>query len=174
MRTRTVSNRVLPVIGAAMVALAVQAQGAIELPAGTEARIVFEQEVSSKYVKPGDLIPIRLQGDIKVGGIVVVKDGASGTARVKSVKPASKPGKKGEVQVDLVELLPDGSYVPEKDDQTISLEAANGPISAEGKSRKTLSWLLIFGLLIKGTEAVIPADTPYPARVAQDIMLIVD
>ena len=171
---KTVSTRLILVSLVLVLAGVVSSRGAIELPAGTEVTVVFEQEVSSKYVKPGDLIPIRLKGAIEVGGITVVKDGARGTARVKSVVKAGKPGKPGSVEVDLVELLPDGSYTPEKKGQTIKLESVHGPITAKGKGRKTLSWLFIFGLFIKGTEGVIPADLPFAARVVEDILLVVE
>jgi hypothetical protein len=144
---------------------------AIELPGGTEVVVVFQQEVSSKYVKPGDMVPIRLQGDITVGGITVVKDGCPGNARVKNVEKAGKPGKAGRVEVDLVELTPNGSYTPEKQGQTIKLEAVHGTITAKGKGKALMSWIFIFGLFIKGGEGVIPADLPFAAKVKDDIML---
>lgn len=152
---------------------AVGSDAAIELPAGTTIEVVFEQDVSSKYVTPGYLIPIRLQKAVEVGGIVVVKEGAKGSARVKSVKPAGKAGKPGHVEVELLELEPNGSYQAEGD-KKITLEAVDGTLKAQGKGRKTLSYLLIFGLFIKGTEGVIPADTPIKAKVTEDIIIIVE
>jgi hypothetical protein len=143
------------------------------LPAGTELQVVFEQDVSSKYVKPGDLVPIRLKGAIDFGGIEVVKDGATGSARVKSVKPAGKPGKAGRVEVELLELEPKGAYQAE-DNAKIELKATDGTIVAEGKGRKFLSWLFIFGLLIKGSEGVIAADVPFKATVKEDIVILVE
>lgn len=143
---------------------------AIELPAGTKIEIVIELEVSSKHFAPNDQIPIRLHGAIEVGGIVLVEDGAKGAARVKSVQPAGKRGKPGRIEVDLVELEPKGAYKAEGD-KRIAITSVDGPIMAEGKGRKILSYLFIFGLFIKGTEAVIPADKPFPATIAEDIML---
>jgi hypothetical protein len=140
-------------------------------------QIVFEQDVSSKYVIPGQLIPIRLVGAIDVGGIEIVKDGAKGSARVKSVKPAGRGGKPGYVEVVLLELEPNGHYKAEGGGK-IQLEAVtedgSGVIKAKGKGRKTLSYLFIFGLFIKGTEGVIPADVPIKAKVKEDIMLLVE
>jgi hypothetical protein len=150
---------------------------AIELPAGKEVQVVFEQDVSSKYVTPGQLIPIRLSGAVEIGGVAVVKDGAKGTARVKSVKPAGRAGKPGQLEVVLVELEPNGAYKAEGDAK-IQLAAItgddSGTIRASGKGRKTLSYLFIFGLFIKGTEAVIPADKPFKARVTEDIRILVE
>ncbi|MFQ6008163.1 MAG: hypothetical protein ACE5K8_04350 [Candidatus Zixiibacteriota bacterium] len=157
--------------------LAPTARTAIELPKGKELQVVFEQDVSSKHVTPGQLIPIRLQGAIEVGGIEVVKDGAKGTARVKKVESARKRGKPGFVEVVLVELEPNGSYKAESDAK-IQLEAitedGSGTIRAVGKGRKTLSWILGFGFFIKGTEGVIPADKPFKAKVKEDINLLVE
>jgi hypothetical protein len=145
---------------------------AIQLPAETKVQIVFVADVSSKYVKPNEFVEIRLVGAVDVGGIIVVEDGARGAARIKSVKPAGKGGKPGRVEVDLVELEPKGAYKTEGD-KKIALEAVGGPITAEGKSRKFWNYVFGLGLLfVKGTEGVIPADKPFPAKIAEDIMLV--
>ncbi len=146
---------------------------AVQLPAGMKVKVEFVQDVSSKYVKPGDLVPIKLVDDIGVGGITLVKAGAPGNARVVSVKKAGKPGKPGSVEVQLVELTPEGSY-KSLDGSKIQLEAVDGPIIANGKSKKTMSWLLIFGLFIKGTEGVIPAGHVVDATVKNDVMISVE
>ncbi len=146
---------------------------AVQLPAGAKVKVEFVQDVSSKYVKPGDLVPIKLVDNIDVGGITLVKTGAAGSARVVSVKKAGKPGKPGSVELQLVELSPEGSY-KSLDGSRIQLEAADGPIIANGKSKKTMSWLLIFGLFIKGTEGVIPAGHMVDATVKNDVMISVE
>ena len=144
------------------------------LPGGTEVEVAFDQDVSSKYVEPGELVPIHLIDQIEMGGIVLVKAGCKGTARIKSVKSAGKPGKPGRVEVELVELVPDGSFKPVEEGQTIKLAAVDGTLVAEGKGRKTLSWLFIFGLFIKGTEGFIPADQAVKATVTEDIFIVVE
>lgn len=159
------------VMGMLLSAVFVSTANAIELPAGKKVQIVFEVDVSSKHFSPNDRVPIRLHGAVEVGGITVVEDGARGAARVRSVQPAGRRGKPGRIEIDLVELQPKGAYKAEGDNKIV-LEAVDGPIVAKGKSRKTLSYLFIFGLFIKGTEAVIPADKPFPAKVAEDIMLV--
>ena len=161
----------LAVLAFALLATGVKAD--VILSAGTKVQIVFEQDVSSKYVTPGDLIPIRLYGAVDYGGITAVKDGAKGSARVKSVKPAGKRGKPGRVEVVLVELESNGAYKAEGD-KKIALKAIDDPITAEGKGRKTLSWLVGFGLIFKGTEGVIPADKPFPAEIAEEIVILLD
>lgn len=142
------------------------------VPAGTEIEIVFEQDVSSKYVEPGDLLPIRLSQSIDIGGTTVIKEGAKGSARVKSVKPAGRGGKPGRVVVVLEELTA-GSGFESVGDKNIVIEGSDGPIIVEGKGRKTLSWLLIFGLFFKGHQGVIGADQPITAVVAEDVIVVV-
>ena len=141
----------------------------IKLQEGTEVSVAFQQDVSSKYAEPGDEIPIKLLADIAVGGVVLVKAGAVGKAFVKSVEPAGKPGTPGKIALELIQLDPD-SY-ESLDDKVIKLQAKDGPITAEGKGKKLLSYLLIFGLFIKGTQAELPADQPIPAVVAEDVFI---
>jgi hypothetical protein len=141
----------------------------VKLTKGTEVTVALEQDVSSKYAKPGDEVPIKLLEDIDIGGLVLVSAGAPGTARVKSVEPAGKPGSGGSITVELIQLDP-ASY-ESMDGKAIKLEAKDGPITAEGKNKKLLSWLFIFGLFIKGSDAVIPADQPITAVVTEDVFI---
>jgi len=140
---------------------------------GTELKVAFEQDVSSKYVKPGDLLPIKLAEPLEIGGQVVLGTGVKGSARVKSVESAGKPGKPGKVEVELLELTA-GSGFESVDNKNIAIVAKDGTIAAKGKGKKTLSWLFILGLLIKGGQGVIPADQPYAATVADDVIVIVN
>lgn len=149
------------------------ARAAVQLPAGMELKVEFIQDVSSKYVKPGDLAPIKLVEDIGVGGITLVKAGAMGTARVAKVEKAGKPGKPGSLELQLVEIESEGAYKT-VDGAKIQLEATGGPIIAKGKSKKTMSYIFIFGLFIKGSDGVIPAGHIVTAKVKNDVMIVVD
>jgi len=140
---------------------------------GTELQVAFEQDISSKYVKPGDLVPIKLAAPLEIGGQVVLKVGTKGSARIKSVESAGKPGKPGMVEVELLELT-SGSGFQSVDGKNIAITGRDGTIIAKGKGKKTLSWLFILGLLIKGGQGVIPADQPFAATVADDVIVIVE
>jgi len=169
------SNRLFKLAIAALVIVASAGSAVradIELPQGTEVDIAFSQDVSSKYVAPGDLVPIHTTAPITFGGFTVVREGAPGTARVKSVEPAGRGGKAGKLEIELVDLDPAGFYEAEGD-QRIMLKAVD-PIKAEGKGKKLLSYLFIFGLFIKGGQAEIPADTVYKAVVADNIVILMD
>lgn len=162
----------LMIVCALLAATAGNVLSDIELPAGHEVEVVFSQDVSSKYLAPGDLVPIRLSKPITFGGFTVVKEGTSGSARVKSVTPAGRGGKPGSIEVELLELEPGSSYEAEGD-MKIMLKAVDG-ISASGKSKKLVSWLLILGLFIKGGQGEIPADQPIKAEIAEDIVILMD
>lgn len=150
-----------------------QIHAAVQLPAGMEIKVEFIQDVSSKYVKPGDLAPIKLVEDISVGGITLVKAGAMGTARVVKVEKAGKPGKPGSLELQLAEIDMEGAYKT-VDGAKIQLEAVDGPIIVKGKSKKTMSYIFIFGLFIKGTDGVIPAGHMVAAKVKSDVMIVVE
>lgn len=170
---RIYRSAVLGLAVAALMLLLVPSAGyaQIKLAAGTEVTVAFKQDVSSKYVAPGQEVPIKLVEDIATGGVTLVKAGCEGTALVKSVEAAGKGGKAGKLEVELVGLDPESGYEA-LEGKKITLTAVDGPLKAEGKGKKTLSYLFIFGLFIKGGEAVLPADQPIKATVSEDIFIV--
>lgn len=175
MKTRWHRVNIIAVVTCLLMFLATGASADILLPEGTELQIVFEQDVSSGNFEAGDKVPIHLQGAVEVGGLILVKDGAKGTAKVKSVKPAGRAGKPGMIEVELLGLEPNDSYKA-ADDKKIAIMAASDTESyiANGKGRKLLSYCFIAGLFIKGTQGVIPADKPYTAKIAEDIFIVLE
>lgn len=157
-------------VAALLLALAPSSQAQIKLPAGTEVTVSFKQDVSSKFVKPGEEVKIQLAQDIAIGGVTLVKKGCEGTATVKSVESAGKGGKGGKLEVELVGLSPEGGYEA-LEGKKIAL-ASEEPIKIKGKGKKTLSYIFIAGLFIKGHEAVIKADQPIKAKVTDDIFIV--
>lgn len=143
------------------------------VPEGTKITVAFDQDVSSKYAEPGDQVPLHLVEPIEIGGQIIVDAGAKGSARVKSVKSAGRPGKPGRVEVELLQLTPNGAF-KSIDDKPIPIMAVDTTLIAEGKGRKTLSWLFIFGLFIKGTQGEIKADQPIEAIVTEGVMIEVN
>ena len=88
-----------------------------------------------------------------------------GKAEVLEVKSASKPGKPGYLKVGFVDIKPKGEYNT-LDSASVKLK---GEVEAKGKGKKLLSWLLIFGLFIKGGEATLPSDAIYTIYTAETI-----
>ena len=150
------------------------ASGQIQLPEGTEVTVTFSQEVSSKYVKPGDNVAIKLVNAIEVGGVTLVKAGASGTALVKTVEKAGKGGKGGKLEIEFVALEPKGNYQA-LEDKKILLKFAgseNGILGAKGGGKKLLSYLFIAGLFIKGGEAKFAPDKPIKAVITESVFVV--
>jgi hypothetical protein len=148
----------------ALLVIPLAASAQVKVPAGTEVKVAFKQDVSSKDLKPGAEVPIALTEALSVGGVVLVK------ATVKSVTPAGKPGKGGKISLELVGIDPDGSY-KSMNDQKLTLQTDKGTLEAKGKG-KWWAWFPLFIPFVKGGEAVFPADQPFTAKVKEDIFII--
>jgi hypothetical protein len=151
-----------------LVATVAQA-GRVQLPEGHPVKVTFPQgaEISSGKLARGVTLGIELAEPIKIGPAVIVEKGATGTAVVKEAKSAGRGGSPGKIVVEFVDLEPKGEFkLPEG--ETIKLQ---GEESKEGKGKKTLSYILGFGLFIKGGQGVITADSVYTAEIAETVML---
>ena len=154
-----------------LITLPALAQGQIRLPEGTEVTVTVQQDVSSKYAKPGDTVPIKLKDPIEVGGVILVKADAPGTARVKSVETSGSGGKGGKIELELVGLTSKGSYSALEDKQIMLKATANdGVISAKGKGKGWFPWLFL-KLFLKGGQAVIKAGTPIAAVTTESVFV---
>ena len=79
------------------------------LKEGTEVPMKFAGDISSRYATEGDKVELTLISDIKVGDVVVVKQGAKGVAVVTNVKKAGMlPGSTGELNLHLEQMTSDG------------------------------------------------------------------
>ena len=143
--------------------------GKVVLPEGTGIKVNFEpsMEVKSGKLQKGVTLVIYLAEDIKVGGKTIVEAGAEGLAKVENAVESSRPGKPGQIVVKFVELGSKGKYNT-LNDAKIKLA---GSIDNQGKGRKLLSWLFIFGLFIKGSQGEIDTSQSYMATIAETIVL---
>ncbi|MBN1211601.1 MAG: hypothetical protein JXA92_03410 [candidate division Zixibacteria bacterium] len=151
-----------------MLSTGVQA-GTIQIPKGTEVKVKFApgMKITSGELTKDVPLLIYLAEPIKIGNTTIVQKDAQGTAKVIEVKKAGKGGKPGYIKVAFVDFETKGDY-RSPDDSRIKLE---GEIENAGKSRKTLSYLFIFGLFIKGKQGVISSDVVYNAKVAESMIL---
>ncbi len=145
--------------------------GAIQVPQGTEVKLKFPagMKISSGNVTQGVPLVCYLQEPIDIGGVIVVEKDAQATAKVVEVKSAGKGGKPGYIKIQFESLDPKGPFRPVNAEK-IKLENA-GPVEANGKGKKLLSYLFIFGLFIKGSQAEIPTNQVYTAKVAESVIL---
>jgi hypothetical protein len=143
--------------------------GKVVLPEGTEIKINFDpnMKISSGKLQKGIPLLVYLAEDVTIGGEVIIEAGAEGKAEVLEITPASKPGKPGHIKVGFIELSPKGKFI-RADASTIPIM---GEIEAEGKGKKLLSYIFIFGLFIKGGQGTIPTDAVYPAKIKETVIM---
>lgn len=143
--------------------------GKVRLAEGTEIKVRFDPNMvinSGKLQKDIPLL-IYLAEDIEIGGTTIIEAGATGKAIVAEVEKASKPGKPGYIKVAFISLEAKGEFQV-ADDNSIKL---TGEVEAKGKGQKLISFVLGFGLLIRGTNGKIPADGVYPAVIAETVTM---
>jgi hypothetical protein len=73
--------------------------GKYELHDGDDVPLKFAQDLSSKTATEGDAVNFVLDGDIKVGEVVVIKSGTKAVGEVTNAKRAGMMGKGGELSV---------------------------------------------------------------------------
>ncbi|MGH9742927.1 MAG: hypothetical protein ACRD51_11315, partial [Candidatus Acidiferrum sp.] len=82
------------------------------LKEGTEVPLKFATDESSRYASEGDKAELTLLSDIKVGDVVVVKQGAKAIAVVTHAKKSGMlPGSNGELNMQLKELQSGGARI---------------------------------------------------------------
>ncbi|HZU28531.1 MAG TPA: hypothetical protein VFA04_23605 [Bryobacteraceae bacterium] len=145
--------------------IAIAASPTVTLPEGTELRLKFAQELSSKTAALDDPVEFVLDDDVKVGDVVVIKAGAKAFGTVSNVKRAGFMGKGGELNVRLETIKAGGTKVrirgtkgrtgEDKTGSAIALTVLLGPV----------------GLIKHGKEIEVKEGTPITAFVADDIAL---
>ena len=78
------------------------------LKEGTPVPLKFAADISSRYAAPGDKVPLTLVADLKVGNVVVVRQGAKAVIVVTNSKKSTMlPPSNGELNLHLEELTGD-------------------------------------------------------------------
>jgi hypothetical protein len=135
------------------------------LKEGTDVRLKFADDISSKTAAEGDPVNLVLDEDLKVGDVVVAKAGAKAIGAVTNAKKAGMMGKAGELNMRLEHLT--------TGDQRIRLRGSKGK-EGEGKEGATVALTVLFGpigLIKHGKNVEIKAGTPLAAFVDQDTAL---
>jgi len=141
-----------------------------QLPAGTEVKVKFTgaAKISSGSLEPGIKLAIALAEPIKIGEVLLVGEGAAGSAVVKEVKKAAAPGKPGLLVVEFVDMGTRGGYQT-ADGSAIKL---SGKVEKKGGGRKLLAYVTVIGIVfIKGGQGEIDTNHVYTATVAQTTVL---
>lgn len=141
---------------------------AAEVPAklivreGTDVKLKFAQDLSSKTAAEDDPVNLVLDEDLKVGDVIVAKAGAKAVGTVTHVKKAGMIGKAGELNMRLEYVI--------VGDARMKLRGTKGK-EGQGKEGAVVALTVLFGplgLLKHGKDVDIKEGTPLAAFVDQD------
>ncbi len=111
--------------------------------------------ISSARAAVGDTVTLRVAVPVKMGGMTIIDSSASALAVITNVRKSATGGSPGHIGLKCVGLRPAGVYKSET-----GLIALNGSAEKSGSNTAVFSWLLGFGLWIKGGNATFtPGDT---------------
>jgi hypothetical protein len=132
---------------------------------GTEVKLQFAEDLSSKTAVVGGPVTFVLSEDLKGGGVAVAMAGAKALGTVSNAKKAGMMGKGGELNVRLESLKVGSNQV-----------ALRGTKAREGDSKvgTTVALTALFGpigLITHGKDIDIKRGAPMTAYVAHDIDL---
>lgn len=141
------------------------AGGKALLKEGTELPLKFANDLSSKTASEGDSVELTLDGDLKVGDVIVAKSGSRAVAVVSNAKKAGMMGKPGELNIQLQHMTVNGTRV-----------RVRGTKGREGDSKTgtAVALTVLFGpigLIKHGKNVDVKAGTPLTAYVDEDIYL---
>jgi hypothetical protein len=139
--------------------------GKVTLPQGMPVPLIFEAEVNSKTASVGDLVPLKLADDLKVGNVVVVRKGASAAGLVIQVDKTGLGGAPGDVTFQVDSLTANGSVI-----KLSGFATKEGEAKPPGAAR-FIPYVGVLTVLKHGTHAEIPTGTPFTAFVDKDTAL---
>jgi hypothetical protein len=132
------------------------------LKEGTDVRLKFAQDLSSKTANDDDPVNLVLDEDLKVGDVTVCKAGAKAVGTVTHAKKAGMMGKGGELNLRLEYLI--------VNDTRMRLRGTKGK-EGEGKVGAAVALTVLFGpigLIKHGKNVEVKEGTPLLAYVDQD------
>ena len=132
------------------------------LKEGTDVKLKFAQDLSSKTATDDDPVNLVLDEDLKVGDVTVCKAGAKAVGTVTHAKKAGMMGKGGELNLRLEYLL--------VGDTRMRLRGTKGK-EGEGKVGTAVALTVLFGpigLIKHGKNVEVKQGTPLLAYVDQD------
>jgi hypothetical protein len=140
--------------------------GKLVLREGTDVKLKFADDLSSKTANEGDPVNLILDEDLKVGDLVVAKAGSKAVGEITNAKKAGMMGKAGELNLRLEHLT--------VGDQRVRLRGSKGK-EGEGKVGTAVALTVLFGpigLIKHGKNVEVKAGTLLTAYVDEDAQLI--
>ena len=129
---------------------------------GTDVKLKFAQDLSSKTANDDDPVNLVLDEDLKVGDATVCKAGAKAVGTITHAKKAGMMGKGGELNLRLEYLI--------VSDTRMRLRGTKGK-EGEGKVGAAVALTVLFGpigLIKHGKNVEVKQGTPLLAYVDQD------
>ncbi len=136
------------------------------LKEGTEVKLKFAQDLTSKTATEGDPVNFTLDQDVRVGDVAVARSGAVAVGEVSHAEKAGHMGKAGALSVRL-------NYLKVGDNR-VRLRGTKGK-EGEGKTGTAVTLTVLFGplgLLKHGKQVEVKEGSPLTAYVDQDIELL--
>lgn len=135
------------------------------LPEGTDVSLLFDEDLSSKTATQDDEVTFILAEDLKVGNIVVAKEGTKARGEVTNAQRAGMMGKAGQLNIRLT-YLKVGNF-------KVKLRGVKGKEGESGTTGAIVLTVLFgpIGLIKHGKDININKGTALKAYVADDIML---
>lgn len=133
----------------------------VHIPEGTEVPLLMVDQISSETNAEGDRFTLRVDGDVKVGGIVAIKSGSIAVGVVTNAHKRGFMGKAGELNINLDHL--------NVGDDRVKLRGSKGR-TGDAKVGTTVALVVLFGpigLLKRGHDIEIKPGTPITAYVDQ-------
>lgn len=137
------------------------ATGQATLPAGHSIALVTTGEVSSKTARKGDLVPLKTEQDVTIGGRVVIPAGTPATGQITLARAKGALGQSGKLELQPLYLR--------VGDSTVRLDG-----NSTGKGSITAGGVVGIALLtpgISGRSAKIPVGTKVASFVVRAVEL---
>jgi hypothetical protein len=142
------------------------AAGKLTLKEGTEVKLKFSDDLTSKTATEGDPVNLTLDEDIKIGDVVVAKAGCKAVGTITNAKKAGMMGKAGELNMRLEHLT--------VGDDRVKLRGSKGK-EGQGKEGTAVALTVLFGpigLIKHGKNVEVKAGTPLTAYVDNETALV--
>jgi hypothetical protein len=138
---------------------------------GTKIRMKLVDKVSSGLNQEGDEVNFIVAEDVRLGDLVLIKEGARATGIISELINKDRIGKAGKLTINL-------DYARAVNGKKIPL---NGTVNKKGEDKVLLSIgltilmpVLPFGLLFRGSDATLPAGYQVQARTDRDVKISID
>jgi hypothetical protein len=152
---------------------ALNADGTINVPDGTEVEIQLQTNASGEELKVGDVVDFVVVRPVQVGGWTIFEKDASARARITTAKRAGHWGKAGKLEWAMQDVMStDGARVPARFTQRQIGDSKGGTVAVAAVA--TTVFLGPVGLLWglkKGKPAIIPAGNRYNVFVHGDVKI---